>query len=714
MTRQEELIRAKIPCAESGITIRHTMCDICTPGPQCGVDAYVRDGRVIKVEGTKGFPSNDGKLCTKGASNRQYIYREDRIRTPMRRVGPRGSGQFEPITWEQAYQETAARLNELKARHGAESVAFMCGYSKWFRPFLRRLAYSFGTPNYATESSACNRAEVMSQKSIFGCITGMDLGHASLFVAWGSNAYVNAYPLGRALNNFKARGGKVIVVDPRNTQAAQKLADLWLRPRLGTDGALAHAMARVIIEKGWCDHDFIAQHVHGFAQYRDYVMQFDLATAERITGVPAGDILRAAEMIACTKPAIIRPSNAITHRTNGYNNHRAIYSLSVITGQFDRPGTLRPETDTFCHSDGGFESLEDTFAKATRPKTDKLPLGAGRFPLFHEMVDEGQGMDFIRHVETGQPYPLHGAALFGVNHRMYPESDRFLQALDRLDFVVADDIFWTETCRHADIVLPASTSFERSEVKCYAGRFINYTHPAIDPVWDNRDDVRIMTELACALDLDDPLLRSGYDQCVQYMLSPSGIEDWDAFRQHDGPIPVPNARPYVWGSTLSAGAHTPTGKLELYSEQVAKYQALGLEPLPVYVSGDDGADPGEYPFTMCSGARLPNAVHSRLHPCAWPRSLRPEAAVDICPADAQALGIAQGDEVELSTPAAAIRVRANLTQLTQPGELHMYHGYEEANVNSLIGADHLDPYTGFPGYKQFRCAVKKVEGGEGK
>lgn len=710
MTEQEKRIRAKIPGEEDGIIIKHTMCDICTPGPQCGIDAYIKDGKVIKVEGTKGFPSNNGKLCTKGAANRQYIYLESRIHTPMRRVGPRGSDQFEPISWEEAYRETAERLHALKAQYGPESIAFMCGYSKWFRPFFRRLAYSFGSPNYSTESSACNRAEVMSQKCIFGCSTVMDLAGAELFVAWGSNPYINAYPMGRGLDAFKARGGKVIVVDPRNTQAAQKLADLWLRPKLGTDGALAHAMAKVIIDNGWCDGEFIADHVHGFEAYRDYVAQFDLNTAEQITGVSAADIFRAAEMIAHTKPTVIRPSNGITHRVNGFNNHRAVYSLAVITGQFDRPGTLRPETDSFCHSDGGFESLEEAFSKATRPATDKPTLGSQRFPLFHEMVDEGQGMDFIRQMETDAPYALHGAVLFGVNSRMYPDSARFLRAMDQMDFILADDIFWTEACRHADIVLPASTSFERSEVKCYAGRFINYTKPAIDPVWDNRDDVRIITELANALDLDDPLLRSGYDRCVQYMLSPAGIEDWDAFRRHDGPIPVPNAHAYEWGTTLKNGANTPTGKLELYSETVAKYHSIGLQPLPVYIDSCDKADPAEYPFILCSGARLPNAVHTRVHKCSWPRSLRPDAAADISPADAQRLAIAQGDTVEISTPVAAIRVKANITELTQAGEVHMYHGYEEANVNALIDADLLDPYTGFPAYKQFRCAIRKAGG----
>ena len=707
MTEQEKLICAKIPSEASGIEIKHTMCDICTPGMQCGVDAYVKDGKIIKIEGTKGFPSNDGKLCTKGAAGRQFVYRQDRIHSPMRRRGARGSDDFEPISWDEALGEIARRFNGIKRQYGPEAAVFMCGYPKWFRPFLQRLAFSFGSPNYMTESSACNRGEVMSQRCVFGATTLGDIRNTKLLIAWGSNPFVNAFPGGQALRKLKERGGKIIVIDPRNTQTAQKLADIYLRPRLGTDGALAHAMARVIIENGWTDDGFIEKYVHGYDRYREYVMKFDLETAEKITGVPAADIYRVAELFAATDPALINPSNAITHRTNGFNNYRAILSLMAITGRYDRPGTRFPEQDTFCHSNGGFTSLEREFINQVRPKTDKKAVGLERFPLWGDLVDEGQGMHLATQILTGEPYPLRAALCLGVNTRMYPDTPRFVKAMDRLDFVAAADIFWTEACRHADIVLPVSTSFERGEIKCYAGRFINYTKPAIAPVWDNRPDVDIICDLAKLLDMDDPLLASGYDECMRYIMSPGGIQDWEAFKDHDGPIPVPNSRPYEMGSTLGGGPlNTPTGKIELYSEAVAKYPHL--DPLPIYRSSDDDADPGRYPFVMCSGARLPNAIHTRMHTCGWTRALRPDASVDINPADAQALDIRAGDGVEVYTPVGSIQVKANVTELTNVGELQMYHGYEEANVNRLIGADHLDKHTGFPGYKQFRCAIRKL------
>ncbi|NTV88759.1 MAG: molybdopterin-dependent oxidoreductase [Clostridiales bacterium] len=711
MTEQEKLIKAKIPGKETGIEIKKTICDICTPGPQCGIDAYVKDGVVIKVEGSEGFPSNNGKLCTKGAANREYIYRADRIRTPLRRTGPRGSGEFEPISWEAAYAETAEKLNKIKAEYGPEAVVWMTGYSKWFRPWLHRLAHSFGSLNYLTESSTCHRAEVMSHKTLFGRFFIADIPNAKLIIAWGSNGVVNSYPMGRALMRFRENGGRMIVIDPRMTQTAQKMADIYIRPRIGTDGALAHAMARIIIENGWTDDAFIEKNVHGYEKYRDYVMNFDLAYAEEITGVKGEDIYTIARLFATTDPSTIITGNGLTHRINGYNLHRSIVSLLAITGRVDRSGTILPEAETFCHSSGGFTSLEDEFVDEVRPVGCKPAVGSQRFPLWADMVDEGQAMDLVHQINTEEPYPIKAMACFGVNNRMFPESDKLLDALKKLDFVLATDIFDTDVCRHADIVLPVSTSFERSEIKCYAGQFVYYTQPAIAPVYDNKDDVEIITELARYLDLKDDLLVQGYDACVRYIFSTSGIEDWEEVRTSPKPVRAPNAKPYIPGTYLSRGVRTPTGKIELYSEAVAKYSSRGLDPLPVYTPGYDDADPDEFLFTLMAGARIPNAIHSRAHDVPWLRSLRPEPSADINRRDAEKMGIADGDDIELATSIGKIVVKANLTELSNEGDVNIFHGYRNANINGIIPDSHLDPYTGFPGYKQVRCKISKVRGG---
>ena len=711
MTELERLQQAKIPCEETGIEIRRTICDICTPGPQCGIDAYIQDGKVIKVEGTDGFPSNNGVLCTKGAASRQYIYREDRLKSPMKRVGKRGEGKFEPISWEEAIAICARELNKVKETYGAESVAFLCGYTKWFRPWLHRLAYSFGSPNYITESSTCHNAEVLSYATVFGGFSRPDIRNAKMVMSWGSNGLINSFPTGRGLMGLKEHGGKLVVIDPRRTHLAEKYADLYLQPNIGSDGAIAHAMAKVMIEEGRYDKDFVEKYCYGFEKYADYVKGFSLKKAEAISSVPAADIRKALDMFLESDPSAILPGNGLTHRTNGYNVHRAMLSLMAISGRYDRPGTMFPCRDTLCDSDGGFDSLVHDFYMSRFPENARPRVGSERFPLWTELLHDkqAQGMDLVRQVEEGTPYPIKAAVCLGVNDRMYPESPRFLAALDTMDFVMATDIFQTDVIAHADIVLPVSSSFERGEVKCYAGQFVHYTRPIIAPVHDNRDDVEIITMLANALDLDDDLLRAGYDKSVQYILSPSGITDWEAVK--DAPLPVrpPNATRYEAGTLLRNGFPTPTGKIELCSSLLEKLNRPDLDPLPVHKSSDDDADPKEFPFILMAGARLPSAIHTRTHNVPWLRSLRPDPSADINPADAARLGIKQGDTIRIVSQVAAITVKANISSISNVGDINMYHGYREANVNSLIPLHHLDPYTGFPGYKQVRCRIEKVE-----
>src|SRR5680860_1143633 len=182
-------LRGKIPGEDTGITIRKSVCTICDPTTQCGLDLYVKDGRIVKVEGSKENPHSGGTLCSKGAALRQYVYHKDRIRTPLRRVGPRGSGEFEAVSWDEALDAVAAGLGAACDRHGPESVVFYAGYTKWMRPFLHRLAGAFGSPNYLSESSTCFRATAMAQNLTFGAPGSPDLARARCLLVWSANPF---------------------------------------------------------------------------------------------------------------------------------------------------------------------------------------------------------------------------------------------------------------------------------------------------------------------------------------------------------------------------------------------------------------------------------------------------------------------------------------------------------------------------------------------
>ncbi len=706
MSTLEARIAAKIPGPDTGITTRNSVCDICAPGPHCGVTCYVKDGKIIKIEGTAEHPVNHGLLCTRGQSGRQYVYRKDRILTPLRRVGQRGEGRFEPITWEEAWDEIVPRLNRVKEEYGPSAVAFFSGYNKWYRPFLQRLCYSFGSVNYGTESSTCFTSTVMSWRIATGeDFASPDLAHAGIFLGWCYNGYYGQYLMARRVEQARARGMKVIIVDPRITHAVEKQCDLHLRIKPGTDGALALGLARELIVQDWVDHDYIQKYVYGYEAYRDYVMDFTPERVEALTDVPADQLRLAARMIHTHMPlAINQSSAALVHHTNGMQTHRAVMALSALMGTYDRPGGMVPAPLTYAHSMAGFSTLDEAFALEKYPQGQPRPVGAQRFPLWERLVGEMQGCDLARQIREETPYPVKALWAHGMNFRMF-NGDRELEAaLKKLDFFVDTDLFLTDTAKLADIVLPCCSSFERGEFKVFGGGYGQWTEPVIQPLGESQPDSEIICELARRLELDDDLLRAGPKACVRYILRETPI-DVDFLKAHSQlPQKLEGVKKIPVGQH---GFHTPTGKFELWSTVIEQFP--GLNPLPTWRDGADDADPTEYPFRLVAGARLPNALHSRLHDVPWLRSLRPEPMADLNDEDAARMEVCPGDRVTLTTSAGSLSVRANPTPQVKSGTVYLYHGYREADVNAIVPPDHNDPYSGFPGYRSVPCQVRRCE-----
>ena len=715
MKEAERLSRGKIPGPGTGIEVKKSICTICDPQTQCGLDLYVKDGKIIKVEGSKENAYSVGTLCPKGAANRQYIYSEDRLKTPLKRTGPRGSGKFESISWDEALDAIAAKFNEIKEQDGSESVVFFSGYTKYFRPYLKRLAHSFGSPNYLTESSTCSKATAMAQQLTFGRPGGPDVKNTQCLLVWSANPFHANPGSARGLLKAKERGIKLIVVDPRETPTTS-LADLHLQVRPGTDGALALAMANVIIHEKLYDQDFVDNYSYGFEDYKQYVQQFTPEKGEELTGAPADKIIKAARMYASIKPAAIMPSaSPIVHHTNGVQNYRAVFALVGLTGNYDIAGGNFVVPTSFVHVPGLIPTRENEF-RQSRPWSEMAPkIGADRFPVWTEMVDgEGQAMHLPDQIRSGAPYPIKALAGFGMNHRMWPDPKGLLKSLEKLDFFVSVDIFMTETCKHADIVLPACTSVERGELRCYSMGYIIFTQPAIPPLHDSRSDVDIIYELAARLGLGDPLFKAGYEASVDWILEPSGISVAE-LKKHPGGMFVPNPMKLPEKKYLKQGFKTPSGRMEFKSKVLEKYEGRpGFEALPVYTPPKYSRESApelaqEYPFILNTGSRLPMYVHTRTFRLTWTNSLRPNhPAADISPVDAARLGIKQDDTIRISTPKDAIVVKANLTQMVQPGVIHMFHGHSEADVNVLFEGDYLDPLSGFPGFKSALCKVEKV------
>lgn len=708
--------------------IRKSFCSICSRG--CGMDVWMKDDEILKIE-----PSNSqggGQLCVKAYAYKDYVLREDRIKSPMKRVGKRGSGKWKEISWEEAYEEIAKKLLGLREKYGADSVAFFTGYSKWYRPVYHRFVHSFGTLNYGTESSTCHQSYRMASELLFGTLTRPDIVNSDLFIGWAYNPFYNGNFQGNPLEDYREKGGKVLIVDPKITPAA-KFADIVLRPDPGTDGALALFFGNYLIENQLVDEDYIEKYVYGFEKYKKYVKKFTLRKTSQITNIPEEQLLAAAKLIGDSPRFSIHVSGAaIPHHKNGMQNVRAIFSLAAISGNFDREGGIIPAE--YSNEEFNIKVLWDDFIDETRPlssdgsgyqnstawhhqnqkfealgrKECKPKIGTERFPVWSEIVDEFQSMDLTRQILEKKPYPIKAIFALGLNRRMFVDNEKLMKALDKLDFFVDVDIFWTDAAKQADIVLPACSSLERAELQTM-GPNVRYVEPAIKPLYNSKSDVDIISELADYMELDDKILRSGYEAISKYVLRRVGVT-LDSLKSSPTAVKIPGKMPYFVGKNLEDGLRTPTGKIELYSNVIAKFEeSHGLDPLPTYRESLDSASVRKYPLTLVAGGRIPTEFHSRYQNVKSTKFLRPHAAADINPFDAEELGIRQDDDITLNTSVGTIRVKANLTHAVKKGLVFMYQGYEKADVNRIIDLDHLDPYSGFPGYRTVRCNIKRAE-----
>jgi anaerobic selenocysteine-containing dehydrogenase len=714
MNDLEKRIRSKIPGEDTGIEVKKSICTICDPESLCGLDLYVKDGKIIKVEGSKEHPQSGGTLCSKGAATRQYVYHKDRVKTPLKRVGPRGSGEFESISWDEALDTIASKFNRVKADYGPESVTFYSGYSFNYRNFLQRLALQFGSPNYITNTSVCHLSMIVSQILTLGMPTGPDVRNAKCLLIWGNNPFHSQTYHARGLLDAKENGVKFIVVDPRYSPTAAK-ADIHLQLRPGTDGALALAMGNVMINEGLYEEDFIREHGHGFDAYVAYVQEFTPERGEELTGVPAEKIKAAARLYATTKPAALVPgSSPVTHHTNGLQNHRAIWLLVALTGNYDITGGNVVEPLSYLYMPGGFMTREEAF-KLPRA-LDELPprIGDDQFPVWKTFSADANGVHLPFQIRSEKPYPIKAMLAIGINYQSWPDPDFMAESLEKLDFIAIQDIFMTDSCKKfADIILPACTSVEISEFRCWPQRSVILTKPAIKPLYEARSNVDMLLDLAKRLGIEDPLLDSGFEACLDWILEPSGMTV-EELKKHPGVMPVPNPITFPEKKYLKDGFMTPSKKVEFTASILEMFsESHGYDALPVYRPdkySPEGAPEmaKDYPFILCTGSRLPTLLGSQTYRLPWTRSLRPDPSADINPEDAQRLGIAQGDDIKISTPNGEIEVKANLTNIGAPGAVYMSPSYINVNVGGLIESDYYDPIIGFPGYKGLLCNVVKA------
>lgn len=686
----------------SEMKVVKTSCSTC--GSCCEVDAYVEDGKLVSVEGARNTPMQSGGMCAKGAAAKQYVYNKDRILYPMKRVGKKGEGKFERISWEEAYEMIAENLLRIRKESGPESVVFYAGYPKWYRPALLRLANAFGSPNYCTESSTCFQAAALAWRSLYGNgICGPDMKNAKTLLVWSSNLYHSNTPMSGTYQGLKKRGVKIIVVDPRHSVTAHD-ADIHLQLIPGTDGALALSMAQVILEEGLYDKEFVENYVYGLEEYREYVQNFVPEEAEKITGVPADQIRLAARTYAGNGPAsVMFSASPIVHHINGVQNYRAVFSLIAITGNYDVEGGNRTQP--------GPSSLANEFGRVRRFDGIEA-IGQKEFPVWFDLsCDEAQCTKLADYILEEKPYPIKAVFAMGLNHRMWPQPEHLQRALEKLDFYVNVELFMSESSNAADLVLPACTSYEREEVHVGKGGRFYFSNRAIEPVGEAKNDIEIIIDLLKKMGLKDEALENGYDAYMQHILEPSGLT-LEELKNHPQGMQGKNLFPPAVKTYEAAPLHTPSGKVELKSLVLERYrESHGYEGLSVYhdYRAETKIDRNQYPLILSTGNRKPQFFHARVYRMAWLSNIEKATLVEIHPEDGEKYHIKDGATVKVVSPSGEMVGIAAYTIAGKPGVVNIYHGNPKGDANELIGKDYLDPISGFPGYRSYFCRIERVE-----
>jgi thiosulfate reductase / polysulfide reductase chain A len=659
------------PAAAPDRTILKSVCRSCHGG--CGVNLHVEDGRLVKVEGDRTSPLNRGRLCPIGTSTLDLVYHPDRLKYPMRRTGARGEGKWERISWDEALDEIARRLQAIKDEHGAQAIALGTGTGRHHIRWVSRFGHALGTPNWCEPGFAqCFHPRINTTILTFGDLPVNDFTSGTkpeCIVYWGHNP-MNSGPDGETrfvVRDSLAGKPKTIVVDPRRTELA-KNADLWLQLRPGTDDALALAMLHTIIEEKLYDAAFVSEWTHGFEALAERVKRYSPEWAAPITWVPAEKIRAAARLYAATKPSMMEWGCAIEHTPNTIQTVRAISMLPALTGNIDVPGGWVFGMKGL----GRFPSLIENLT----PEMNAKRLGADRFKML-----SGEGADLpAAHIPTllsamrdGVPYPVKAFLVFGNNTlTTFGNAKEAYEALMKLDLLVVADLFMTPTCELADIVLPAASWPELDQLAALptiAGNVVLAQRKAVR-VGECKADEEIFIELARKMKL--PVGTEDLDVVLGDQLARGCGMPLDELRER-GFLDLPMR----FHKYKDKGFKTPTGKLELYATRL---EAMGYDPLPYYeeppespLSTPDVAK--DFPLVLTSGARIPFFFNSEHRQIRALRRAYPNPIMEVHPDTAASLGIKHGEWVWIETLRGRIQQKARVTAGIDPRVVHVEHGW---------------------------------------
>lgn len=705
---------------------------------KCGILVHVKDNQIVKVEGDPNHPVSRGMLCCKAFSAQEIHAHPDRLTYPLKRKGSRGSGEWERISWDEAYDTIYSEMIRIIDNFGAASFLVSQGTGRGTNHWHFRFDKTIGTGGFClAPTHVCLMPNLLPTLHTFGFysfIDAADLLNGSCCVMWGINTFTSwAGVAGHRVLEAQRKGCKLIVVDPRYTELASK-ADIWLQPKPGSDSALALALIHIVVKEELYDQDFVEKWTYGFDEMAASVEEYTPEWASEITWIPAEKIYAAARMMASCRPTNVTSSLGSSVHENGMHTGRAIANLMGILGDLDAKGGNQSNKSWDVMLDHEITLLsEETIENIKKlPGLDEKPFLAMAGQAWpHAVWENAKKRD-------NAPRPVKGIITIANDIPMcYEEAELSMDALSNLEFICVKDYFMNAMSHIADIVLPSSHWSEREgqhdeELLPEPCPFV-MPQKAVDPPGECIDDWEFLLRLGKRFnaeewpwentremhqwrlktfyDVDKP-----WDELLKdpYIVTYGG--DKRVYKKYEQGLERPDGQP---------GFRTPTGRVELYNKT---YEHFGYGPLPKWQTPsvyDNDAMANDYPLYLMSGGRVYPYYHSAWTNISSQRELAKDPYVELNPEAAKNRGINDGDWVEVSAPgdkkiiAKAVvtkAIDARCAHLPRPGWKHSCkelglkgYGYTEANPNVLMPGNPSDGTYGTPPYRSWRCEIKKVE-----
>ena len=629
-------------------------------GASCGIIVTTEDGKITEIRGNPDYPPTRGFICAKGRAFPELVYHPKRVTMPLIRVGERGAGLWKKVSTEEALRYIADKINTIKEEYGSESIILHRGAHRndLVTDMLIRLGKAIGTPNIANLDNVCSMARALAENYTYGGKSFPDTRTPSkCILVWGRNSLetgsesmINIFPAARKNN------AKLLVIDPRKTSIAAQ-ATQWLKPRPSSDGLLAVALIKTIIEENLYDEDFVERWTVGFNELREMVSGYSHEELSEATWIPVEEYKQFARTYATTKPASIQTGNPIDQTPNAFHTARLIAILRAITGNLDVPGG-----DTISEN-YPMRDLKNIRDNSTRPM-----IGAEYSVAARAYITPSQ--EVFKAALTGDPYPVKASILMGTNPLItYADTDKTREALFKLDLIVAVDFFKSETAQLADVILPAAAQHEYEDLSPRTGH-INTRPKLIEPSGECRSDIQWMNLLGKTL-CPEELFWDTEEAVFDYVLEPTGytyrelVEHGTLWKQQH------------YQKYMNKGFNTPTGKVEIISETLRQ---MNINPLPVITTQQTCTE--EYPLVLTTGKDR-YSYHGSWRQLPSLKQQSPEPYLELNPQTIKKYGLTQNKHATIETTQGSITQRVRANNDLDPRIAYAAFGWSHANLNKL-------------------------------